>query len=113
MPPSYTHSYDALVVLVSGFLASMFSMFSLCPSPTFAIISIQATAIAEYARKENAQMTDNEKRAHDLALLYIKEQIDRNMVEIHITKQDDIKEFTMNYTDVYLFILDNLNQTLL
>ena len=58
-------------------------------------------------------MTDNEKRAHDLALLYIKEQIDRNMVEIHNTRKEDIKDFTMNYTDVYLFMLDNLNQTLL
>ena len=58
-------------------------------------------------------MTDNEKRAHDLAILYIQGQIDRNIVEIHNTRIEDIKEFSMNYTDVYLTILEYLNQNLL
>ncbi len=69
--------------------------------------------MAEYERKENYYMTDNEKRAHDLALLYIKEQIDRNITEIHNTRKEDMKDFTANYTDVYLFMLDYLNQNLL
>lgn len=58
-------------------------------------------------------MTDNEKRAHDLALLYIQGQIDRNIVEIHNTRLESIKDFSMNYTDVYLTILEYLNQNLL
>ena len=58
-------------------------------------------------------MTDNEKRAHDLALLYIQGQIDRNIVEIHNTRIESIKDFSMNYTDVYLTILEYLNRNLL
>lgn len=58
-------------------------------------------------------MTDNEKRAHDLALLYIQGQIDRNIVEIHNTRIESIKDFSMNYTDIYLTILEHLNQNLL
>lgn len=58
-------------------------------------------------------MTDNEKRAHDLAILYIQGQIDRNIVEIHNTRIEGIKDFSMNYTDVYLTILEYLNQNLL
>ncbi len=58
-------------------------------------------------------MTDNEKRAHDLAILYIQGQIDRNIVEIHNTRIESIKDFSMNYTDVYLTILEYLNQNLL
>lgn len=57
-------------------------------------------------------MTDNEKRAHDLAILYIQGQIDRNIVEIHNTRIESIKDFSMNYTDVYLTILEYLNQNL-
>ena len=56
---------------------------------------------------------DNEKRAHDLALLYIQCQIERNILEIHETRIEDIKDFSMNYTDVYLTILEYLNQNLL
>lgn len=63
--------------------------------------------------KGDAVMTDNEKRAHDLAILYIQGQINRNIVEIHNTRIEDIKEFSMNYTDVYLTILEYLNQNLL
>lgn len=55
-------------------------------------------------------MTDNEKRAHDLALLYIKEQIDRNMVEIHDTNEVDIGLFTEEYLDIYSLILANLDR---
>ena len=58
-------------------------------------------------------MTYNEKRAHDLAILYIQGQIDRNIVEIHNTRIESIKDFSMNYTDVYLTILEYLNQNLL
>ena len=58
-------------------------------------------------------MTDNEKRAHDLAILYIQGQIDRNIVEIHNTTIESIKDFSMNYTDVYLTILEYLNRNLL
>lgn len=58
-------------------------------------------------------MTDNEKRAHDLATLYIQGQIDRNIVEIHNTRIENIKDFSMNYTDVYLTILEYLNRNLL
>lgn len=58
-------------------------------------------------------MTDNEKRAHDLAILYIQGQIDRNIVEIHNTRIESIKDFSMNYTDIYLTILEYLNQNLL
>ena len=58
-------------------------------------------------------MTDNEKRAHDLALLYIQGQVDRNIVEIHNTRIESIKDFSMNYTDVYLTILEYLNRNLL
>ncbi|MFR8237101.1 MAG: hypothetical protein ACLU97_02500 [Dorea sp.] len=58
-------------------------------------------------------MTDNEKRAHDLAILYIQGQIDRNIVEIHNTRIESIKDFSMNYTDVYLTILEYLNRNLL
>ena len=58
-------------------------------------------------------MTDNEKRAHDLAILYIQGQIDRNIVEIHNTRIESIKDFSMNYSDVYLTILEYLNRNLL
>lgn len=58
-------------------------------------------------------MTDNERRAHDLALLYIQGQIDRNIVEIHNTRIESIKDFSMNYTDIYLTILEHLSQNLL
>ncbi len=58
-------------------------------------------------------MTDNEKRAHDLAILYIQKQINHNIVEIHNTRAEDLKDFSMNYTDVYLTILEYLNKNLL
>lgn len=58
-------------------------------------------------------MTDNEKRAHDLALLYIQGQVNRNIVEIHNTQIKDLKDFSMNYADIYLTILEYLNQNLL
>lgn len=57
-------------------------------------------------------MTDNEKRAHDLALLYVQGQVNRNIVEIHNTRTEDLKNFSMNYTDTYLTILEYLNQNL-
>lgn len=55
-------------------------------------------------------MTDNEKRAHDLSLLYMKEQIDRNMVEIHDTNELDMSLFTDEYLEIYSLILDNLER---
>lgn len=58
-------------------------------------------------------MIDNEKRAHDLTMLYIQGQINRNIVEIHNTRTDDLKDFSMNYADVYLTILEHLNKNLL
>lgn len=63
--------------------------------------------------KGDFDMTDTEKRAHDLALLYIQGQIDRNIVEIHNTRIENVKDFSMNYTDIYTTILEHLNQNLL
>lgn len=54
-------------------------------------------------------MTDNEKRAHDLALLYIKGQIDQGMIEIHDTNEVDIGLFTEDYLNIYSYIFANLD----
>lgn len=55
-------------------------------------------------------MIDNEKRAHDLALLYIKEQIDQNIVEIDSTDDLSVGLFTDDYLNIYSRILDDLNR---
>lgn len=57
-------------------------------------------------------MIDNEKRAHDLAMAYINAQFSSEIIKVRPTAQKDINDFSLNYCDIYLFILDHLNQNL-
>ena len=51
-------------------------------------------------------MTDLEKRAHDLALLYIKTEIDTGKLEL--PKVDELRELARHYAAQYNNFLDEL-----
>lgn len=61
-------------------------------------------------------MTDNEKRAHDLTMLYMTKQMDNNYYDVVKTEHYDEKrniDYVTSYIDLYLPIFDRLNQNLL
>jgi len=56
-------------------------------------------------------MTDNQKRAHDLALIYMEKSI--NARECSDAMKSKFVDFTCCYTDAYLYIHERLEQTLI
>lgn len=56
-------------------------------------------------------MTDNEKRAHDLTMLYMKEEFKAG--QIRVTIDDKYIDYVCCYEDTYLTILERLEQTLI
>lgn len=61
-------------------------------------------------------MTDNEKRAHDLTILYMQEQMKHNYYSVVTTEHYGHKEnvdYVSSYIDLYLNILERLEQNLM
>lgn len=61
-------------------------------------------------------MTDNEKRAHDLTMLYMQEQIKHNYYPIVTPDHYDHKinvDYVAGYMDIYLSIFERLEQNLM
>lgn len=61
-------------------------------------------------------MTDNEKRAHDLTMLYMEEQMNRGQYDVvandHYTNSVNT-EYVSGYIDIYSLILKRLEQNLM
>ena len=71
----------------------------------FLIMSVQAVAAAEYIRKGEYTMTDNEKRAHDLAIAMLPMIYDRDYRGKDISNGDAFEI----YKDAYTQFLERLN----
>lgn len=56
-------------------------------------------------------MTDNEKRAHDLTMLYMHEAFKSGLIKV--VPDDKYVDYTCFYTDTYSFILERLEQNLM
>lgn len=53
-------------------------------------------------------MTDNEKRAHDLTMLYMYGQIKEN--QIQISNNDDFSDYVLCYENQYFEILKHISE---
>jgi len=69
--------------------------------PISAILYLQVTAMAEYIRKENYTMTDNEKRAHDIAIAAMQKNIKP------VTDGEDFMQYVKSLTDFYFNVYNS------
>lgn len=53
-------------------------------------------------------MTDNEKRAHDLALLYLSKHVDGANLDLNMPSRSHQDSFINVYAEVYRFFMDQI-----